>query len=101
MDPYDERVDAPTGDEVTPQEAPDEGTDTGVPPAVPGEQGDWVEQQPAQVGGTATGFDPDRPVRTSPPMPHEQSGVPALEGGGNEGVEPQEEFRGPVDPATP
>jgi hypothetical protein len=68
---------------------------TGVEP-VEGDQGETIEQEPGQTQGQ--GFDPDRPVRTSPPEASQQSGVPALEGGGNEGVEPQPQYAGTVEP---
>jgi hypothetical protein len=82
------------------QDEPDEDTGTGVEPAeTEGDQGEWVEQ--AAVGSTATAFDPDRPVRVSPPDAHQQSGVPELSDGDNEGVEPNEEMRGSVEPSPP
>jgi hypothetical protein len=49
-------------------------------------------------GAYASGFNPDTPVRTSPPPPEAQSGVPNLTSGENDDVEaPQPEFAGPVD----
>jgi cell division protein FtsN len=55
-----------------------------------GDQGPQVrEQDAAPVGGAdATGFDPNRPVASSPPPPDAQSGVPNIPGGENAGVEP-------------
>lgn len=53
------------------------------------------EQVPTPVN--PGGFDPDQPVSTSGPDPANQSGVPELEGGGNENVEPQPEYAGPVE----
>lgn len=78
---------------------PDDGGGTGVEP-VEGDQGEAVEQEPMRQEG-ATGFNPDRPVRVSPPEASQQSGVPDLEGGGNEGVEPNPEYRGYVEPTEP
>lgn len=75
----------------------------GVEP-VAGDQGEYVNQGeslPSSATASEAGFDPNRPVATSPPPPEAQSGVPALEGGGNEGVEPQPQYAGSVDPGTP
>lgn len=59
--------------------------------ATQGEQGPQVrEQDPTPTG--PQGFDPDRPVASSPPPPDAQSGVPALPNGENAGVEPQPEY---------
>lgn len=55
------------------------------------------ESAPQDAG--SPGFDPDAPVRTSPPPPEAQSGVPQPTDGSNEGVEPQPEFAGPQDAA--
>lgn len=63
--------------------------------AIEGDQGQ--DPQPANAG--EAGFDPNRPVRTSPPAPDEQSGVPTGPSlPENEGVEANEEYRGPVEP---
>jgi hypothetical protein len=77
-------------------EEPDEDAQPAVEP-VEMDQGEQVsEQEPQQTAGQS-GFDPNQAVATSPPPPGAQSGVPPLEGGGNEGVEAQEEYRGPVE----
>lgn len=87
--------------QVTPDEPgsrePDEESGPAVEP-IQGDQGEPVEHNP-QSARSSTGFNPDAPVATSPPPASAQSGVPPLEGGGNEGVAPQEQYRGPVDPA--
>lgn len=71
--------------------SPDDEAGPAVAPAEPteGSQGDF----PAPAA--ATGFSPDAPVATSAPDPSTQPGVPPLPE--NEGVEAQEEYRGPVD----
>lgn len=70
--------------------------------ATSGDQGPWEQglQDAAPANATESGFNPDRPVRTSPPAPEEQSGVPNLPEGRNEGVEPQPEHAGTVAPAS-
>jgi hypothetical protein len=72
--------------------------------AVEGNQGPWEKglQDGAPANAGQAGFDPDRPVRTSPPAPEEQSGVPNLPEGRNEGVEPNPEHlpEGTVAPAS-
>jgi hypothetical protein len=69
--------------------------------ATQGDQGPQVREQDAQpVGGDVAGFDPNRPVASSPPPPDAQSGVPQLADGSNAGVEPGEQ-PGPVSPAAP
>jgi hypothetical protein len=77
-------------DAVETHENPDDEAGPHVEPAEPteGSQGEF----PAPAA--ATGFDPDAPVATSPPAASEQPGVPALPE--NEGVEAQEQYRGPV-----
>lgn len=80
----------PTEDERPTDPAAQEGSGEGA------QEGVQDEQVPV---GVTTKFDPDQPVRTSAPDPQSQSGVPDLEGGGNEGVEAQEQYKGPVDPA--
>jgi hypothetical protein len=83
-------------DEQQPQE---DGTPDQNPAVEPqtGDQGDQVDpNDPANTtppgeqvpqDAAATSFDPNQPVRTSPPAPEEQSGVPDLPNGDNEGVE--------------
>lgn len=106
--PEDETTTAPTPGaepEPTPPAAPDT-PDEPAEPEAPAEpdvhphenaiQGDQGEQ--VADAAAAPGFDPDRPVRTSAPEPEAQSGVPNLTDGSNEGVEPQPEYAGPVDP---
>jgi hypothetical protein len=91
-------------DQQEPQDAPEAGSqepdeaDSGVQP-IEGDQGEYVEQDPMAAGG-GQGFDPDRPVRTSAPTADQQSGVPQPTDGSNEGVEPNEEMRGPVEPGS-
>lgn len=84
------------GAETQQQDAPDEDAGPAVEPAE-GDQGEYVEQAPADAG--PSGFDPDRPVRTSPPTAEQQSGVPSPTDGSNEGVEANEDMRGPVEPS--
>lgn len=83
-------------DSVEPEES-------GVAP-VEGDQGVYVnegESAPLSASPTDAGFDPNRPVPVSAPPPEAQSGVPGLSNGENDGVEPQPQYAGPVDPATP
>lgn len=79
----------PAETEPTSPEHPDDDAGPSVQPTE-GDQGDWVEQMPASANpGTDTGFNPDRPVRTSPPDPSQQEGVARhMSGGGNEDVPP-------------
>lgn len=80
------------------QDHPDDDAGPAVEPTK-GDQGEWVEQTPGSANPTVGGFDPDRPVATSPPPADMQSGVPQPTDGSNQGVEPNEDFRGSVDPA--
>lgn len=84
-------------DQVQQDQAQDEGTDPAArteeqeadaAEATQGDQGPQViEQDAADASPSATGrFDPDQPVRTSPPTPDQQSGVPGIPE--NEGVAP-------------
>lgn len=82
-------------DEPKFQDAPDEEAGPLVQPAT-GDQGEWVGEQDAPLVQPG-GFDPDRPVRQSPPPAEAQSGVPQIPGGENDDVEPQPEFAGPVE----
>jgi hypothetical protein len=95
-----EQTDATTGETVEPDEPgsqePDEDAGPAVEP-IEGDQGEYVEQTPAQAGASQAGFDPDRPVADSPPPPDRQSGVPPLPE--NEGLEGQPEFARGTDPA--
>ena len=84
--------------EISVQEHPDDDAGPAVEPTK-GDQGEWVEQTPGSANPTVGGFDPDRPVATSPPPADMQSGVPQPTDGSNAGVEPNETYRGPVDPA--
>lgn len=104
---HDETQDPATDESQEPQtqDQPDDEAGPAVKPLDPaatdgsgesGQVGQQDEQQP--VGVNQGGFDPDQPVRTSAAPPEAQSGVPELEGGGNEGVEPQPQYAGPVDP---
>lgn len=74
-------------------QAPDDDAGPAVEP-IEGDQGEYVEQTPRAASG---GFDPDRPVATSPPPADLQRGVADVQE--NEGVEPDEGARGPQDPA--
>lgn len=68
------------------QSPPDDDAGPAVEP-IEGEQGEWVEQD--AIPASSTQFDPNRPVRTSPPAPDQQEGVPRnMVGGGNEDVPP-------------
>lgn len=60
----------PVTDHVGEPEAQDANPEAGLPPTT-GEQGDWLEQDPANIGRQADGT-----VRMSAPPPHAQSGVP-------------------------
>ena len=84
------------GDAEVQDEPDDDGT--GVEP-LEGDQGEYVDQ--SAIPANAGGFDPDRPVRTSPPTADSQSGVPQPDDGSNEGVEADEEQRGPQSPSRP
>jgi hypothetical protein len=83
------------------QEPPDDDGTTVEP--IEGDQGEYVEQVPQGANpGTDTGFNPNRPVRTSPPDPSQQEGVPRhMTGGGNEDVERDESQVGPQEPPVP
>lgn len=59
--------------------------------ATQGDQGPQVREQDATETGPQ-GFDPNRPVASSPPPPDAQSGVPNLPNGENAGVEAQPEY---------
>lgn len=66
------------------QSGPDESAGPAVQP-VEGDQGEYVEQAP--LSANPGGYDPSKPVRTSPPDASQQEGVPRdLIGGGNEDV---------------
>lgn len=95
QDPQDTSTTAP--DEPQVQDSPDPDAGPAVEPAK-GDQGEWVGEQDAPLVEPG-GFDPDRPVRQSPPPPEAQSGVPQIPGGENDDVEPQPEYAGPVEPS--
>lgn len=63
-----------------PNATPAEATPEPEPEPIEGDQGpqvaDQVDQNPANAQGTS--FDPDRPVRTTPPAPHELAGSPEV-----------------------
>jgi len=101
-DPQEQQApeDAPEQEQQDAPSEPDEDAGPAVEPAE-GDQGEYVEQAPAPADSTAGGFDPDRPVRTSAPTPEQQSGVPQPTDGSNEGVEANEEYRGPYEPSKP
>lgn len=84
------------------QAEPDEESGPLVEPIV-GDQGEYVEQLPEGANpGVDTGFDPNRPVRTSPPDAAQQEGVPrSMTGGGNEDVERDPDQVGPQEPPVP
>lgn len=88
--------------EESEQAEPDEESGPLVEP-VEGDQGQYVEQTPMGANpGVDTGYDPDRPRRTSPPDPSQQEGVArSMTGGGNEDVERDESQVGPQDPPVP
>jgi hypothetical protein len=72
----DEAATAPADEsEVESPEQPDDEAGPAVEP-IEGDQGEYVEQavMPANPG-VDTGFDPNRPVRTSPPPADMQEGV--------------------------
>lgn len=98
----DQYEDGDEGAEEPEQSPPDEEAGPDVEP-LEGEQGEWVEQTPQGANpGVDTGFDPNRPVRTSPPDASQQEGVPrSMTGGGNEDVERDESQVGPQDPPVP
>lgn len=76
----DEAATAPADEsEVESPDEPDEEAGPAVEP-IEGDQGEYVEQEviPANPG-VDTGFDPNRPVRTSPPPPEAQSGGEPVE----------------------
>lgn len=78
-------------DEGTDPAARTEEQEADAPEPTQGDQGPQViEQDAADASAAATGrFDPDQPVRTSPPTPDQQSGVPGIPE--NEGVQPGDE----------
>lgn len=95
-----EQTDAVSGEATTPDEPgsnePDDDGTTVEP--VKGDQGEYVEQTPGDASSASAGFDPDRPVATSPPPAEAQSGVPATQE--NEGIQGQPEFAKGTDPAA-
>lgn len=86
METEPDQVEAEEAEAESPSE-PDEDAGPAVEPTE-GDQGEYVEQMPQGANpGVETGFDPNRPVRTSPPDPSQQEGVARhISGGGNEDV---------------
>lgn len=71
----DEAATAPADEnEVETHENPDEDAGPAVEP-IEGDQGEYVEQGVIPANPGDTGFDPSRPVRTSPPPADMQEGV--------------------------
>lgn len=89
-----------TGTEDPAAREPGSEADEAAESATTGDQGPWEKGLQDAAPANAPGFDPDRPVRTSPPAPEEQSGVPNLPDERNAGVEPGETPAN-VEPGTP
>lgn len=83
-----------TKDNIETHDEPDE--PNAVEPLDPEEAAGGEKLDQVAAGAFASGFNPDAPVRTSPPPPEAQSGVPDLTSGENDGVEAQSEFTGSV-----
>lgn len=82
-------MESPEQQDVETHDQPDEDAGPAVEPSV-GEQGNDVEQDAQQ-----SGVNPDQVAPpTSPPAPEQQSGVPNLPDGANEGVEAPDEESG-------